>query len=70
MIPFEGYINKHQAIILLFGGILATAVSVTVFAYTNFSTKQEVNAIKTDIKDDIKEIKQDIKTLLKRGKDE
>jgi hypothetical protein len=62
----ERFINKHQAVILLLGGIIATAVSITVFAYTNFSTKAEVVELKTDIKDDIKEIKNDIKLLLQR----
>lgn len=35
----EKFLNKHQALILLVGGIMATLVSITVFAYTNFQTK-------------------------------
>lgn len=33
-------LNKYSTLILLFGGVIATAVSITVFAYTNFQTKE------------------------------
>ena len=33
-------LNKYSTLILLLGGIIATAVSITVFAYTNFQTKE------------------------------
>lgn len=70
----RGWVSKHlEFLVLLLGGIIATAVSITVFAYTNFSTKQEtaevkvtIRELKEDIKDDIKEIKQDVKILLQR----
>lgn len=69
------WIDKHfEFLILLIGGIMATAVSITVFAYTNFSTKQETLNVKNDVKElkenlkeDIREIKQDVKILLQRG---
>lgn len=34
----EAYLNKHTAVIQILGGILATAVTLTAFAYTNFTT--------------------------------
>jgi multidrug efflux pump subunit AcrB len=37
----EKYLNKHAAVIQILGGVLATAVTLTAFAYTNFQTKEE-----------------------------
>jgi hypothetical protein len=37
----EQYLNKHSAVIQILGGIIATAVTLTAFAYTNFQTKTE-----------------------------
>jgi hypothetical protein len=66
----EKWYKQHQGLIFYIGvsaSILTYAVSATVFAYTNFSTKEEVLEIKKDIKEDIREIKQDVKVLLQRG---
>lgn len=60
----EKWYKQHQAFIFF---VLTTA-SIVTYAFTNFSTKQEMNEIKTDIKEDIKEIKQDVKILLQRRK--
>jgi hypothetical protein len=38
----EKFLNKHLGLIQLAGGILATAISITVYAYTTFATKEEV----------------------------
>lgn len=38
----EKFLNKHAAIVQIIGGIIATAVSVTVFAYSTFVTKEEL----------------------------
>lgn len=37
----EGLIEKHQGIISVIGGLLVTAVTLTAYALTTFSTKQE-----------------------------
>lgn len=58
----ERWYKQHQAMIFF----ICVTASIVTYAYTNFSTKQEVNEFKTDIRDDIKEIKQDIKILLQR----
>lgn len=40
----EAYLNKHSAFIQILGGILATAVTLTAFAYSNFQTKEDHKA--------------------------
>lgn len=38
----EKFIDRHSPTLQFVGGILATALSITVFAFSNFSTKEEV----------------------------
>lgn len=42
----EKWINKHVGFIQVIGGILATAITLTAYAYTTFSTKAETNDLK------------------------
>ena len=42
MANLEQFANKHQALMTIVGVIVATAVSVTVYALTTFETKEEV----------------------------
>ncbi len=37
----ELFLNRHIGIIQLVGGIIATAVTLTAFAYSTFQTKQD-----------------------------
>lgn len=37
----EAYLNKHSAVIQILGGILATVVTLTAYAYSNFQTKED-----------------------------
>ena len=67
----EKWYKQHQAMIF----VLGVTASIITYAYTNFSTKQEVLELKQsvkedkqDIKEDIKEIKQDVKILLQRSR--
>lgn len=46
----EAKINKHLGIIQLVGGIIATAVTLTAFAYSNFATKEELHSQTQGIK--------------------
>ena len=41
-VSMEHWLNKHIAIIQLAGGIVATAITLTAFAYSNFATKEDV----------------------------
>jgi hypothetical protein len=38
----ERFLTKHGVILQFIGGIVATALSLTVYAYTNFATKEEL----------------------------
>lgn len=40
----EKFLNKHLGLIQIAGGIVATLISVTVYAYTTFATKEEVRS--------------------------
>jgi hypothetical protein len=36
--------DKYSALIQFIGGVIATAVTITVYAFTTFSTKEEVRS--------------------------
>jgi len=36
----ERFLNKHQALIQIAGGILATGITITVFSFQTFQTKE------------------------------
>ena len=38
----ERYLNRHAPLIQMIAGLIFTLVTLTGFAYTNFSTKEEV----------------------------
>lgn len=58
----EQWINKHSTVILMLGGVLSTAISLTVYAYREFATKNElkqevfqVRELNADFKEYVKE---------------
>lgn len=53
MKSMEAYLNKHAAFVQILGGILATAVTLTAFAYSNFQTKEETRTQIEDLKDSV-----------------
>lgn len=43
MSSLESWLNKHQAIMTILGGIIATLVTLTAYAYTTFQTKADTD---------------------------
>ena len=50
----ERFLNKHQALIQIVGGILATGITITVFSFQTFQTKESAkeSAIQLNEKQD------------------
>jgi hypothetical protein len=65
----ERFVNKHIGIIQIVGGILATAISVTVFAYTTFATKQEVKDSIQDQREILLRVEKNVDFLIEKALD-
>ena len=62
----ERFLNKHIAVIQIVGGVIATCVTLTVFAYTSFATKTEVQQSIAGVKDGNQDFRQWIEKRLDR----
>jgi len=59
----EKYLNKHLGILQLFGGLMATLITLTAYAYTTFATKEDVKYAIQDTKEILLRVEKNVDKL-------